>query len=55
MNILYKYEEKKNKVRFFFNFLIFFYLFVFLENTYYVRNSMGNEPVEGAITSFLKH
>ena len=47
MNILCKYE-KKIKVH-------FFYLFVFLENTCFVCNSVGNGPVEGAITSILKH
>ena len=42
MNILCKYE-KKIKVHF---------LFAFLENTYFVCNSMGNGPGEGAITYF---
>ena len=32
-----------------------FYLFTFLENTCFVYNSLGNGPVEGAITSILKH
>ena len=47
MNILYKYEKKKIKAH--------FYLFTFLENTCFVCNSMGNQPVEGAVTSILKH
>ena len=36
-------------------FFKFIYLFVFLENTCFVCNSMGNGPGEGAITSRLKH
>ena len=32
-----------------------FYLFAFLENACFVCNSMGNGPVEGTITSILKH
>ena len=46
MNILCK-NEKKIKVRFF--------LFIcVLKDTCFVCNSMGNGPVEGAVTSILK-
>ena len=47
MNILCKYEPLKS--------VHFFYLFAFLENTYFVCNSMGNRPTEGITTSILKH
>ena len=47
MNILCKYE-KKIKV-------FFLFIYVFFENTCFVCNYMGNEPVEGTITSILKH
>ena len=46
VNILCKYE-RKIKVR--------IYLFALFENSCFVCNSMGNVPVEGAITSILKH
>ena len=45
MNIPCKYEKKK-KDHFLFTFI--------LENTCFVYNSMGNGPIEGAITSILK-
>ena len=45
MNILCEYE-KETKVRF---------LFAVLENASFVYNSMGNGPVESAITFILKH
>ena len=47
MNILCKYE---NKIE-----VCIFYLFAFLENTYFVYSSVGNGPTEDVITSILKH
>ena len=40
-----KKKKKKNKVH--------FYLFAFLENACFVCNSMGNGPIDGALTSIL--
>ena len=48
MKILCKYAKKK-KLR------CIFYLLAFLENTCFVCASMGNGPVEGAITCTVKH
>ena len=41
--------RKKKKIK------VHFYLLAFLENTCFVCISMGNGPVEGAITCNVKH
>ena len=46
MNILGKYEKNGGSN---------FYLSEFSENTTFIYNSIENEPVEGAMTSNLKH
>ena len=46
MNILCKYEEKIK---------VYFLVIYMLENACFVCNSLGNGPIEGAITSILKY
>ena len=51
MKIVCKYAKKISV-----HFLVcIFYLSAFLENTCFVCISMGNGPVEGAITCTVKH
>ena len=45
MNILCKYENKKWGALF----KILIYLLAFLENAYFVCNSMGSDPIEDAV------
>ena len=49
MKIMCKYAKKKKKLR------GIFYLLAFLENTCFLCISMGNEPVEVAISCTVKH